>query len=135
MTGRKKKLIIAQLSLLLLGIIIILYTYTGKENRQEEKIISQEAQKKINAQLSNNSREEDIFFNIEYSGLDLAGNRYILKTAEAYNNRNNQEIVNLKSVEATFYFKNDKVKCLVRNWFVQQQFFRYELLWQCKSCV
>ncbi len=106
MTERKKKLIITQLSLMFLGIIIILFTYTEKEKSQEEKIISQEAQKKINAQLSNNSREEDIFFNIEYSGLDLAGNRYILKTAEAYNNRNNQEIVNLKSVEATFYFKD-----------------------------
>ena len=96
MTERKKKLIITQLSLLFLGIIIILFTYTEKEKSQEEKIISQETQKKISAQLSDNSREEDVFFNIEYSGLDLAGNRYILKTAEAYNNRNNQEIVNLK---------------------------------------
>ena len=106
MTERKKKLIITQLSLMFLGIIIILFTYTEKEKSQEEKIISQETQKKISAQLSDNSREEDVFFNIEYSGLDLAGNRYILKTAEAYNNRNNQEIVNLKSVEATFYFKD-----------------------------
>ena len=106
MTERKKKLIITQLSLMFLGIIIILFTYTEKEKSQEEKIISQETQKKISAQLSDNSREEDVFFNIEYSGLDLAGNRYILKTAEAYNNRNKQEIVNLKSVEATFYFKD-----------------------------
>ena len=33
------------------------------------------------------------FYNIEYSGLDLSGNRYILKSKEARNNKENQEIV------------------------------------------
>ena len=49
------------------------------------------------------------FFNIEYSGLDLAGNRYILKSKEAKNNKNNQEIVLMTKVEAIFYFKDGTV--------------------------
>ena len=31
----------------------------------------------------NIKNEDDIFYNIEYSGLDLVGNRYILKSKEA----------------------------------------------------
>ena len=50
-----------------------------------------------------------IFFNIEYSGLDLAGNRYILKSEEAYNNKSNQKIVNMKTVNAVFYFKDGTI--------------------------
>ena len=52
------------------------------------------------------SEEGDVFYNIEYSGLDLAGNRYILKSKEAVNSTNNQEIVNMAYVEAVFYFKD-----------------------------
>ena len=55
--------------------------------------------------------EENInsFSNIEYSGLDLSGNRYILKSGDAYSKDANQTLVNMKSVEATFFFKNDKI--------------------------
>ena len=49
------------------------------------------------------------FFNISYSGLDLAGNRYILKSKEASNSKENQETVNMKYVEANFYFKDDTI--------------------------
>ena len=107
MTERKKKIKIIQVTLLLVGMLIIFFTYTKRENISDEKIISSEAQKKIKRQMESQS-EQDIFYNIEYSGLDLAGNRYILKTAEAFNSKENQEIVNMKSVEAVFYFKDSK---------------------------
>ena len=50
-----------------------------------------------------------MFYNIEYSGLDLSGNRYILKAKEASNEPNNQNIIKMKSVEAFFYFKDDTI--------------------------
>ena len=68
-----------------------------------------ETQKKIQEQLANQSEKEDIFYNIEYSGLDLSGNRYILKSEEAFNDKSNQEVVNMKLVEASFYFKDDTI--------------------------
>ena len=107
MTERKKKLIIIQITLLLIGSLIILFTYSDLEVIDKEKIITAETQKKIEDQLKNNTQDGDIFFNIEYSGLDLAGNRFILKSKEAFNKKTSQEIVNMKFVEAIFYFKND----------------------------
>lgn len=106
MTYRKKKLLIIQICLLLLGVFVILFTYASKEKLEENKIISKEDQKKIEKQLSKDKMEGDIFYNIEYSGFDIAGNRYILKSKEASNNKNSQELVEMKFVEAIFYFKD-----------------------------
>ena len=109
MTLRKKKLVIIQISLLILGSFIIFFTYVGKKNISEEKIISEETQKKIEKQISTQTDGDDVFFNIEYSGLDLTGNRYILRAEKAQNSKNDQEKVNMSKVEATFYFKDDTI--------------------------
>ena len=109
MTERKKRLIIIQISLLLVGSLIILFTYSDLNFSDKEKIITTETQKRVDEQLKNESQDGDIFFNIEYSGLDLAGNRFILKSKEAFNKKSSQEIVDMKSVEAFFYFKDGTV--------------------------
>ena len=109
MTERKKKLIIIQISLLIVGSLIILFTYSNLNVSDKEKIITSETQKKIDEQLKNEPQDGDIFFNIEYSGLDLAGNRFILKSKEAFNKKANEEIVNMKFVEAFFYFKDGTI--------------------------
>ena len=108
MIDRKKKLRIAQITLLILGSIIIFYTYLNidKQNKTNEIIISEETKKKIDKQLTSQVEKSDIFYNIEYSGLDLAGNRYILKSEEAFNDKDNPEVVNMKLVKAFFYFKD-----------------------------
>ena len=109
MTKRKRKLRILQLFLLFLGLTIIFFTYANKE-RKTEIVIPKSQQKKINSQLTDKKLENtDIFYNIEYSGLDLAGNRYTLKSEEAYNNKSNNELINMKFVEAIFYFKDDTI--------------------------
>ena len=106
MTKRKRKLRILQLFLLFLGLTIIFFTYANKE-RKTEIVIPKSQQEKINSQLTDKKLENtDIFYNIEYSGLDLAGNRYTLKSEEAYNNKSNNELINMKFVEAIFYFKD-----------------------------
>ena len=87
MTERKKKLIIIQISLLVIGSLIILFTYSDLNVSDKEKIITIETQNRIDDQLKNESQDGDIFFNIEYSGLDLAGNRFILKSKEAFNKK------------------------------------------------
>ena len=109
MTERKKKLIIIQISLLIIGSLIILFTYSDLNFSDKEKIITTETQKRIDEQLKNEPQDGDIFFNIEYSGLDLAGNRFILKSKEAFNKKSSQEIVDMKYVEAFFYFKDGTV--------------------------
>ena len=108
MIERKKKIKIIQVTLLLVGMLIIFFTYIKRENISDDKIISSEAQKKIKRQMENQS-EQDIFYNIEYSGLDLAGNRYILKASEATTDKSNQDIINMKSATAIFYFKDGTI--------------------------
>ena len=109
MIDRKKKIKIIQLSLLVIGSLVLFLTYANKSDSPKEEIVSQEIQERIKNQNTNLPENSDIFYNIEYSGLDLAGNRYILKSKEAFNDKNNQEIVQMKFVEAFFYFKDDTV--------------------------
>jgi len=103
---RKKKLRLFQAILLIVGIIIIFITYTDKGLFLNKKI-NQKATPLIENETT--GQKENIFYNIEYSGLDLAGNRYIIKSKEATTNASNQEIVNMKFVESFFYFKDDTV--------------------------
>ena len=107
MTNRKKKLRIAQISFLIIGIFVIFFTYFNKTDNEQEAIVSKKLQDQINKQLAVQSDNEDIFYNIEYAGLDLAGNRYILKSKEAFNSKDESNIVNMKNVDATFYFKDN----------------------------
>ena len=106
---RKKRLRLIQMTMLILGILIIFFTYLGKNEKQENKIITKETQEKIKEQMQLQNQQGDVFYNIEYSGLDLAGNRYILKSKEAISDKNNPEIVFMKFVEAVFYFKDNTV--------------------------
>ena len=105
MTDRKKRLRVIQFSLLVFGILIIFVTYSEFNLDKDKSSIK--PKETIKSSFSDNTEAKDIFYNIEYSGIDISGNRYILKSLEAYNNKNNQELVNLISVEAVFYFKDD----------------------------
>ena len=114
--NRKKRLLITQFGLLILGTLIIFYTYYNKKNYSDDPIITSEVQKKIKDQLNQQSQQDgDVFLNIKYSGLDLAGNRYILESEEAVNNKSDPSIVNMKVVEANFYFKDGTVLKVLSN--------------------
>jgi hypothetical protein len=108
MIDRKKKLKFIQFFLLFFGLLIIYLTYYNKEESIEENIISKSINDKVKKKPSNDSSEnKDIFFDIEYTGLDLNGNRYVLKSEEANLDESKPEIVYMKIVEAVFYFKDD----------------------------
>ena len=101
-----KKNKIIQISLFIIGSLILFFTYSDKNLQKSKPIISIETKSKIEkSQKTQNG--DDAFFDIEYSGFDLNGNRYILKAEEAINNKDNQDIVIMKFVDAYFYFKDD----------------------------
>ena len=104
--NRKKKLRIIQLSLLLISLLILVFSYSNRFKFSDKTIISKEIQKKVDQQLSNQSNEGDTFYNISFSGLDLSGNRYILNAVEAKNDKIKPEIIYMKEVDAIFYFKD-----------------------------
>ena len=108
MTNRKKKLRIIQSILLFFGLLIIYTTYYDRENELEDKIISSSIEEKI-LQTKDDDSEKDLFFNVVYSGLDFNGNRYLLKSEEAFLDDLKPELVYMQTVNATFYFKDDTV--------------------------
>ena len=103
MMDRKKKLRLIQFFLLFFGLLIIYLTYYNKEISPEQEKISTKIPE---TNEGNVSEEKDLFFNIEYSGFDLQGNRYSLKSKEAYFDEFDQAIVYMKVVDAVFYFKD-----------------------------
>ena len=118
MIQRKKKILFLQLSLLILGIIIIIVTYLKNEDSSDKKIILKSTEEKIAKKLEDNDKENinsNTFLNIEYSGLDFSGNRFILESKEATTISTNSEIVDLKGVKAVFYFKDDTILIVKSN--------------------
>ena len=109
MTYRKKKLLLIQISLLFIGIFIIFFTYLQKKQSDNRNIISKESKKKIESSLDKNAGNADVFYDVSYTGLDLSGNRYILKSKEARNDKSNNEIVKMLGLNAFFYFKDGTV--------------------------
>ena len=107
MISRKRKLRLIQFSLLLLATLIVFFTY-AKRNSNDPMINSVTAvgKKTPNEKLED---ESNIFYNIEYSGIDLSGNRYILKSEEAKSEAFDQEIIDMKGVTANFYFKDGSI--------------------------
>ena len=105
---RTRKLRLIQISLFLLGALIIYITYKDNSNLSKNNVVTKEIKEKVNKQ-KNISGSGDIFYNIEYSGLDLSGNRYVLKSKEAIASKSNINIIKMKSVKATFYFKDDTI--------------------------
>ncbi len=106
---RKKKIRLTQIIFLFLGLFTIFFTYLKREGNQKETLISVETKKKIEQQLSDQKslNDNDTFYNVEYSGFDLNGNRYIIKCKEAVVNKESNELINMKFVNAKFYFKDD----------------------------
>ena len=100
MTSRRKKIILIQLTIFLVASTLLYNTYKSK-NVVEPKIIPEVV---IQSDPDTNS-----FTDIEYSGFDLNGNRYILKAGQAEFKTQTPELINMKSVIATFYLKDDTV--------------------------
>tara|TARA_B100001564_G_C20621167_1_gene662433 strand:+ start:956 stop:1573 length:618 start_codon:yes stop_codon:yes gene_type:complete len=104
---RKKKLKLIQFSLLIFGIFLIYITYYNKSSDLNKELLSKSVKEKVEKQkVDEDSDQPDLFFNVEYTGLDLNGNRYSLKSEEAYLDDLKPEIVFMKNVHAVFYFKN-----------------------------
>ena len=110
--SRNKKLRLIQICLFIFGTLIIFITYKDNSNLSKNDVVTKEIKEKISKQ-KNISGSGDVFYNIEYSGLDLSGNRYVLKSKEAFTSKSNVDIIDMKSVEATFYFKDDTILNIV----------------------
>jgi len=109
---RKKKIRIIQLCLLLIGIITLFATYSDKINFKNKDLLTRELNNEVESNMladKESDIEGNVFYNIEYSGLDLAGNRYIIKSKSAINNKLDSDLIDMTGVTATFYFKDESI--------------------------
>ena len=116
MINRKNKIKIVQFSLLFLGILIFFYTYLFNNSSKDQKNLLSISNKKIEQNQSiNTSEDTNVFYNIEYAGFDLSGNRYVINSKEAKTNKANEDEIYMKGVQATFYFKDDNTLKILSN--------------------
>ena len=105
MINRKKKIYLTQIFFLIAGIAVLIFTYQKRGSSNLDQISIETDQNKI-FQEPDQIDGEDVFYNIRYSGIDLSGNRYILKAGKAISKKGNEEIIDMISVNAIFYIKD-----------------------------
>jgi len=108
-TQRKIKRLILQLSLFFVTVLIIYLTYGDKNKKVQNQ--SKNNEKKEEKIADRDKKEESLnyFENVEYSGIDLNGNRYIIRSKEADFNIEKPELINMRIMQAIFYLKDGSI--------------------------
>jgi len=101
--SRKKILFLIQFIVFLVAITLLYNTYSDKNNETLNTV-------KIEVNVNPDANS---FTDIEYSGFDLAGNRYLLKAGKAEFNTETPELINMKEVVAKFYLKDNTILTVV----------------------
>jgi hypothetical protein len=102
-TNRKKKIFLIQLTIFLVASTLIYNTYRD-EKKETENFVKIEAE---------TAPDTNSFNDIEYSGFDLTGNRYVLKAEKATFRTKRPELINMETVVAKFYLKDNTVLTVV----------------------
>ena len=105
MTSRKKRVLLIQIVIFIFASFLIYITYYNKKipEKTADNLLQSE-KKKTKEELQSNT-----FENVEYKGIDLNGNRYVLKSESADFESSMPELVNMKVMVAIFYFKDGSV--------------------------
>ena len=103
MTSRKKNIFLIQLTIFLVASTLIYNTYRD-EKKETENFVKIEAE---------TDPDTNSFNDIEYSGFDLTGNRYVLKAEKATFRTKKPELINMETVVAKFYLKDSTVLTVV----------------------
>ena len=108
MTSRKKRILTIQIIIFIIGSLLVFFTYYNKNNVSDLKKTSD-----LVGQNSSDTLENDqninTFENIEYKGIDLNGNRYVIMSEKASFDVNKPELIDMKIMSAIFYFKDGTV--------------------------
>jgi|TARA_B100001093_G_scaffold514619_1_gene589055 hypothetical protein len=103
-TARKKNLLLIQITIFLLASTLLYNTYSDKNKQESETLIKIE---------SESDPDTNSFTDVEYSGFDLNGNRYVLNAGQADFKTETPELINMKKVVAKFYLKDGTILTVV----------------------
>lgn len=114
MASNKLKLnrkILFQITLILLGILIIFFTYF--HNQEQKKILKQE-EKKID-KTEEESRNVSTFENIQYDGIDSNGNKFVINSDYAEFENDKTNIIHMEKMVCRFFFKDGTILKVTSN--------------------
>ena len=98
------KRILSQITLLLLGVIIIFFTYfyAGKDRTKKTVEVKE---KEITEEIQN----KNTFENIKYEGVDASGNKFVINSEYAEFENETPNLIDMKNILCNFYFKDGTV--------------------------
>jgi len=101
----KKKLLLIQVIIFIFACSLIFFSYYNQN--VEVSDIKIENSKNISKDKKiDELKNQNTFENIEYNGIDLNGNRYLIKSETANFDANNPSLINMKIMNSIFYFKD-----------------------------
>ena len=98
------KRILSQITLLLLGVIIIFFTYfyAGKDKIKKTVEVKE---KEITEEIQN----KNTFENIKYEGVDASGNKFVINSEYAEFENETPNLIDMRNILCNFYFKDGTV--------------------------
>ena len=105
MTYRKKKLLLIQISIFIFACSLIFFSYYNQNSQILLKV--NKSNNSIEKKKLLTEKESNTFENVEYNGIDLNGNRYLIKSENADFDVDRPELINMKVMQSIFYFKDD----------------------------
>tara|TARA_B110000971_G_C19913138_1_gene455519 strand:- start:30 stop:605 length:576 start_codon:yes stop_codon:yes gene_type:complete len=102
-TNRKKNLFLVQITIFIVAVSLLYNTYRDKNKKKEDLVEI----------ITETKPDTNSFTDIEYSGFDLTGNRYVLKSRKADFKTETPELINMKEVKAKFYLKDNTVLVVI----------------------
>tara|TARA_Y100001958_G_C21238565_1_gene565641 strand:+ start:78 stop:698 length:621 start_codon:yes stop_codon:yes gene_type:complete len=114
MNIKKRKRFLVQIILFIVASLMIFFTYYNNDSKISSKSLSQkniETDKddtglKVGEETKKDE-EFNYFENVEYNGIDLNGNRYVVKSKSAKFKSDFPELIKMTSMTAIFYFKDN----------------------------
>ena len=97
------KRILSQITLLLLGVIIIFFTYFYAGKDKTKKTV--EVKKEITEEIQN----KNTFENIKYEGVDASGNQFVINSEYAEFENETPNLIDMRNILCNFYFKDGTV--------------------------
>lgn len=104
MTHRKKKLLLIQISIFIFACSLIFFSYYNQNSQILPEV--NKSNNSIRGKKLLTEKESNTFENIEYNGIDLNGNRYLIKSENADFDVDKPELINMKVMQSIFYFKD-----------------------------
>ena len=106
MTDRKKKILLIQITLFIIAISLLYFTYYNKDLDTQKTGVERIENKEVE---ESDSKAVNVFEDIEYKGIDLNGNRFTIKSEIADFELETPELINMKIMSAIFYFKDGTI--------------------------